>query len=163
MESIVKKLQAAEIKRRSVCIPKDKQHLFPGIGESLTLEDELTGSMHEVIIGSQYRIRMPGWYEEHNGVQAGDTITLRQKNGTMSVNIEPKRMTKAAHMFERRGAKLSILEGRVLDLIIEAFAEIENGGIIAKVLVDQNGIVVEWGDHIKSTEITLGNTRVGIQ
>ena len=86
---------------------------------------------------------------------------MQQKNGTMSVDIEPKRMAKASHMFERRGAKLSILEGRVLDLIIEAFAEIENGGIIAKVRVDQNGIVVEWGDHIKSTEITLGNTRVG--
>ena len=40
METIVKKLQAAEIKRRSVCIPKDKRHLFPGIGEKFTLKDE---------------------------------------------------------------------------------------------------------------------------
>jgi len=162
METIVKKLQEAEIKRRSVCIPKDKQHLFPGIGEKLTLRDELTGSMHEAIVGSQYRVRMQRWYEEHNGVQAGDTITLRQKNGTMSVNIEPKRMTKSVHMFERRGGRLSIFEGRVLDLIIEAFAEIENNGIAAKVRVAQNGITVEWGDHIKSTEITLGNTKVSI-
>ena len=162
MEIIVKKLQAAEIKRRSVCIPKDKQHLFPGIGEKFTLKDELTGSMHEAIVGSQYRVTMSSWYEEHNGVQAGDTITIRQKNGTMSVNIEPKRMAKSVHMFARQRGKLSILEGRVLDLIIEAFAEIENGGIIAKVRVDQNGIVVEWGNHVESTEITLGNTRVGI-
>ena len=162
METIVKKLQAAEVKRRSICIPKDKQHLFPGIGEKLTLKDELTSSMHEAIVGSQYRVRVPSWYEEHNGVQAGDMITLRQKNGTMSVNIESKRMTKSVHMFERRGGKLSILEGRVLDLIIEAFAKIENGGITAKVRVDQNGIVVEWGDQIKTTEITLGNTKVGI-
>ena len=162
MEMIVKKLQAAEIKRRSICIPKDKQLLFPGIGEKLILNDELTGSIHETIIGSQYRIRMPSWYEEHNGVQAGDTITLRQDNGTLSVNIEPKRMTKSAYMFERRGGRLSIFEGRVLDLIVEAFAEIENNGIAAKVRVTQNGITVEWGDHIKSTEITLGNTKVSI-
>jgi hypothetical protein len=105
---------------------------------------------------------MPSWYEEHNGVQAGDMVTLRQKNGTMSVNIESKRMIKSVHMFERRGGKLSILEGRVLDLIIEAFAKIENGGITAKVRVDQNGIIVEWGDQIKTTEITLGNTKVRI-
>jgi len=118
--------------------------------------------MHETIAGSQYRVRMPSWYEEHNGVQAGDTITLRQKNGTMSANIEPKRMTKSVHMFERRGGRLSIFEGRVLDLIIEAFAEIENNGIAAKVRVAQNGITVEWGDHIKSTEITLANTKVSI-
>lgn len=160
METIVKKLQAAEIKRRSVCIPKDKQHLFPGIGEKLTLKDELTGSLYEAIVGSQYRIRMPSWYEEHNGVQAGDIITFRYDDGKISVNIEPKRMTKSVNVFERRGGRLSIFEGRVLDLIIEAFAEIENNGIVAKVRVAQNGITVEWGDHIKSTEITLGNTKV---
>jgi len=160
MEAIVKILQPAEIKSRRVCIPRDKQHLFPGIGEKLTLKDEQTGSVHEVVVGSQYRIRMPSWYEEHNGIQAGDTITFRQDNGSMSVSIEPKRMAKPTLMFERLGGKLSIFEGRVLDLIIEAFAEIENGGIAANVRVGQNGIIVEWGDHIKSTEITLGNTKV---
>jgi hypothetical protein len=162
METIVKILHTAEIKRRSVCVPKDKQHLLPGIGEKLILKDELTGSMHNTIVGSQYRIRMPSWYEEHGGVKAGDTITIQQKNGIMSVNIEPKGMVRSTHLFERRGGKLSILEGRVLDLIIEAFAEIENGGIPATVRVDHNGIQVEWGDHIKSTEITLGNTKVGL-
>lgn len=160
METMMKKLQPAEIKRRSVCIPKDKQHMFPGIGKKLTLKDELTGSMHEAIVGSQYRLRMPSWYEEHNGVQAGDTITLRQKNGTMSVDIEPKRMTKSVNVFERRGGRLSIFEGKVLDLIIEAFAEMESGGIAAKVKVTKNGIIVEWGDHIKTTEIILGNSKI---
>jgi hypothetical protein len=162
METIVKKLQPAEIKRRSVCIPKDKQHLLPGVGEKLTLKDELTGSIHDAIIGSQYRVRIPSWYEEHTGVQAGDTITFRCDNGTVRVDIEPKRMIKAINVFERRGGRLSIFEGRVLDLIIEAFAEIENGGIPAKVTVTQNGIIVEWGDDIKTTEITLGNTKVSI-
>ena len=159
METIVKKLQPAEMKRRSVCIPKDKQHLFPRIGEKLTFKDELTGSTHEAIVGSQYRMRMPSWYEEHNGVRAGDTITFRYDNGNVSVNIEPKRLTKPVNVFERIGGKPSIFEGRVLDLIIEAFAEIENGGIPAKVRIAQDGITVEWGDHIKITEIYLGNTK----
>jgi hypothetical protein len=67
METIVKELQAEEIKRRGVCISKDIHHLFPGIREKLTLTDELK-SISEVTAGSQYRIRMPSWYEEHNGV-----------------------------------------------------------------------------------------------
>lgn len=162
METIVKKLQPAEMKRRSVCIPKDKQYLLPGIGSKLTLKDGVTGSIHEAIIGSQYRIQIPSWYEEHSRVQAGDTITFRCDNSTIRVDIEPKRMIKAINKFERRGGRLSIFEGRVLDLIIEAFSEIENGGIPAKVTVTQNGITVVWGEDIKATEITLGDTKVSI-
>jgi hypothetical protein len=160
MEITTKKLRPAEIKRRSVCIPKNKQHLFPGIGRKLILKDDLTSSIHEAIVGSQYRLIIPSWYEEHDGVQAGDTITFHHENGNISINIEPKRMTKTANLFERQGGKLSIFEGRVLDLIIEAFAEIESGGIPAKVQVTQTGIVVEWGNHIKTTEIILGDTNV---
>ncbi len=143
MEIITKELKPAEIKRRSVCIPKDKQYLLPGIGKKLNIKDELTGSTHNAVVGSQYRIQIPSWYEEHPGVHPGDKITFHYDNGAVRIDVEPKRTINALNKFERRKGKLSIFEGKVLDLIIEAFAEIEKGGIPAKVTVNQNGINVE--------------------
>ncbi len=162
MEDFTKELQWAEIRRRNVCIPKGKQHLFPKIGQKLTAKDEQTGSLHEVAVGSQCRLIMPSWYGEHKGIRAGDMITFRRDNGSMSIGITPRKATNAAYMFERRSGKLSIMEGKVFDLIIDALAEIEEGGIPAVVRVGQNGISIEWGESIKSTEITLGATKVSL-
>ena len=162
MEILRKELHGAEIRRHCVCVPKEKQHLFPKIGEKLAVTDKETGSVHDAVMLSQYRLGMPSWYAENKGIQAGDTIVFRQDNGNVSVSIEPKRRSNSANLFERRAGKLSVFEGRVLDLIITAFADIEDGGIAARVTVGDTGITVEWGDHIKTTEIILRNTRVTV-
>ncbi len=162
METITKKLQGAEVKRRCVCIPKDRQHLFPKPGAKLAVKDEQTGSVHEVVVGSQCRIRMPSWYDEHNGIQPGDTLVLRLDKGGMNATIVTKETTNPARIFERRNGKLSIFEGKVLDLVIDAFAGIEDRGIPAIVHVGQNGISVKWGPHIKETEIILGSAKVSV-
>ena len=160
MEILRKELHPAEIKRRCVCVPKEKQPLFPKVGEKLDVKDNETASVHTVTVLSQYRLGMPSFYDEHKGIQAGDTIVFQLDNGGMSVSIEAKTTSKSVNPFERRPGKLSIFEGKVLDLIITALANIEDGGIEARVTVGDTGITVEWGDHIKSTEIILRGSKV---
>ncbi len=157
MEELTKALKWAEIKRRSVCVPKGKQRMFPKVGQKLTVKDEETGTVHEIVVGSQCRLIMPSWYGKHKGIREGDVIKIRRDNGSSSISIIRRKTTDP---FERKGGKLSIMEGRVFDLIIDALAEIEEGGVQAIVNVGQNGISIEWGKSIRSTEIILGATKV---
>ena len=80
----------------------------------------------------------------------------------MSMNIIGGAPVSPVNMFERREGKVSILEGKVLDLIVEALAGIEVGDYPATVQVGQNGVLIEWGPNIKETEITLGNVKVSM-
>ncbi len=162
MEEFTKELRPAEVKRHCVCIPKDKQYLFPSMGEKLTVRDEKKGSVYEVVVGSQCRLVMHAWYGDHPGIRAGDVIAFWQDDGSMSVMLTPKKVSNPVRMFERRKGRLSIFEGKVLDLVVQALADIEDGGIPAIVRVGETGISIEWGDHIKSTKIILGKTEVAV-
>ena len=162
IETLTKKLRTAEVKRRCVCLPKNKQHLFPKVGSKLSAKDEQTGSSFELIVGSQYRLQMPTWYDKHKEIKPGDMISFKLDNGLVSVNKVVNTTGSPINMFERRDGKVSILEGKVLDIIVEALAGIEVGDYPATVKVGQNGILIEWGPHIKETEITLGNVKVSL-
>jgi hypothetical protein len=162
MEEFTKELRPAEIKRHCVCIPKERQHLFPPVGGKLVLRDDKTGSTHEVAVGSQCRLVMHTWFTEHPEIRAGDTTTFSHDNGAMSLKLTSKRISRAAEMFERRKGGLSIFEGKVLDLVIQALADIEKGGIDAIVRVSATGISIEWGKHIRSTKIILGEAEVSL-
>ena len=162
METLTKTLRPAEVKRRCVCLPKNKQHMFPNVGSKLSAKDEQTGLSHEITVGSQYRLQMPTWYDNHKEIKPGDMITFKLDNGLMSVNKIASTPVSPVNMFERREGRVSILEGKVLDLIVEALAGIEVGDYPATVKVGQNGILIEWGPNIKETEITLGNVKVSL-
>lgn len=162
MEEFTKELRPAEVKRHCVCVPKERQHLFPPEGGKITAEDERTGSTHEVTVGSQCRSVMHSWFAKHPEIRAGDIITFRGNNGTVSLKLSERKISRAVEMFERKKGGLSIFEGKVLDLIIQALADIEKGGIDAIVRVSKTGISIEWGRHIKSTRIILGTSEVGL-
>ena len=162
METLTKKLQPAEVKRCCVCVPMNKRHMFPNVGNKLSVKDEKTGLSHEMIVGSQYRLQMPTWYDNHKEVKSGDTVLFKMDNGLLSINIIGGAPVSPVNMFERREGKVSILEGKVLDLIVEALAGIEVGDYPATVQVGQNGVLIEWGPNIKETEITLGNVKVSM-
>lgn len=158
MEGLTKELHLAEIKRHCICIPKDKQHLFLPVGGKIKARDENTGTSHEVTVGSQCRLGMNSWYAKHPEIRPGDTLSLQRDNGNLNLKLTTRKISRALEMFERKKGELSIFEGKVLDLIIEALADIENRGIDAIVKVTENGISIEWGKHIKSTKIILGTT-----
>lgn len=103
---------------------------------------------------------MNSWFAKHPEIRPGDTITLQRNNGALNLKLTTRKISHPAEMFERKKGGLSIFEGKVLDLIIEALADIENRGIDAIVKVTDNGISIEWGKHIKSTKIILGTTEV---
>ena len=71
MEILRKELKPAEVKRRCICVPKEKHSLFPQIGGKLQVTDESTQSIHNVIIGSQCRLSLSSWYQQHQEACAG--------------------------------------------------------------------------------------------
>lgn len=95
MELFRKELQPAEVKRRCVCVPRDKWHLFPKVGETVIIQDARDGSIYEVIVGSQYRLGMASWYRQHSEIGPGDEIVFRKENGNVRVDaarlIKPKK------------------------------------------------------------------------
>ena len=92
MEILRKQLRPAEVNRRCVCIPKQKWHLFPKVGQSLVILDSEAGCVYEVVVGSQYRLGMASWYREHDEVRPGDEIVFWKENGNMRVDVSrPKR------------------------------------------------------------------------
>ena len=161
MEEFTKELRPAEIKRHCVCIPKEKHHLFLPVGGKIAAQEEKSGLKHSIIVGSQCRLVMHSWFEKHPEICAGDAITFQRDNGVVNLKLTARKISRVAEMFERKKGSLSIFEGKVLDLVIQALADIEKGGIDAIVRVGKTGISVEWGKHIKSTKIILGTTEVG--
>lgn len=89
MDAMTKKLNRAEVKRHAVCVLKEKQPMFPAIGQTVKITDELTGSTYDVLVGTQYRLCMRRWYDEHKNVRPGDIITFRKQDGKMNVSVSP--------------------------------------------------------------------------
>lgn len=140
--------------------PKRPSIIFPAVGQKFTAQHEKTGTMYSITVGSQYRLLMHAWFAEHSEIRPGDTITFLKNNGTISLKLTAKDISQAVDMFARKKGGLSIFEGKVFDLVIQALADIENGGINAVVRVNETGISIEWGNNIKSTKIILGTTEV---
>ena len=159
MEDMTKKLNRAEVRRHAVCVPKEKQAMFPAIGQTVTITDEQSGSSYDVLVGTQYRLCMRGWYDEHKNVRPGDVIVFRKQDGKMNVTVSPSDGRDPVRGSSPHGIDSSRIRRQVLDIAMEVLTGIEDGTIKARVVMKGNSFSVEWGDGITESEVVIGQGR----
>jgi len=162
MDAMTKELNRAEIKRHAVCVPKEKQPMFPAIGQTIKITDEQTGSTYDVLVGTQYRLCMRRWYDEHKNVRPGDVIAFRKQDGKMNVSVSPGEGSDPARGRSAHGIDSSSIRKQVLDIAMEVLTGIEDGTIRARIVMKENSFSVEWGDGITDSEVVIGQTRSNI-
>lgn len=162
MEIMTKKLNPAEVRRRAVCVPKEKQPMFPAIGQTLMITDEQSGSAYDVLVGTQYRLCMSRWYDDHKEARPGDEIVFRKQDGMMSVAVSPDDGRDPARGSSPQGIDSSGIRRQVLDIAMEVLTGIEDGTIKARVVMKDNSFSVEWGDGITESEVVIGQGRSSI-
>lgn len=133
-------------------MPKENQHLFPAVGQKITVEDKETCSIHDVIVGSQYRLAMSSWYSEHKEVRPGDTVVFERNNSHITVSVQKTgRQTAGTGTIDRSGIRKSIL-----DEAISILSKVEDESRPARICMGDKRFSVEWGEDIKETEIIIG-------
>ena len=158
METMIKLLNPAEVKRHSVCVPKEKQPMFPAIGQTVKISDEQTGSTYDILVGTQYRLCMRRWYDEHKNVRPGDVIVFRKQDGKMNVSVSPGDGRGPGKGRSAHGIDSSRIRKQVLDIAMEVLTGVEDGTIMARVIMKENSFSVEWGDGITDSEVVIGQT-----
>lgn len=87
MELFRKKIKPSELKRGCICVPKAKWHYFGMVGNTIAMKDAVDGSTCLVQVGSQYRLGMRNWYNQHSKVKSGDEIIFEQRDGTINIIV----------------------------------------------------------------------------
>ncbi len=159
MDTMIKELNPAEVKRHAVCVPKEKQPMFPAIGQTVKISDEQTGSTYDVLVGTQYRLCMRCWYDEHKNVRPGDEIIFQKHDGKMNVSVKPGEGSHLARGRRAHGVNSGHIRKQVLDIAMDILTGIEDGTIRARVVMCDNSFSVEWGEGITDSEVIIGKTR----
>lgn len=162
METMEKKLQPAEVKRHTFCIPKEKQSLFPGVGQKIAIVDEKTGFNYDVVVGSQYRLCLHEWFRDHPGIRAGDTVNLRKENGNFKVDLTTARVNNISLAVDAPKASVESLRKNFFDFMMTILSGIEKKDLPGRIKLSNRQILIEWGEGISESEIIFGADRCTI-
>lgn len=138
MVILSKKLGPGEIRWKGVVIPRKQKDLFPPPGMPFDLTDGQT--TYQVKVDSQYRIRLPDWFDNHPAVKAGDEIVFSKEDGTLRISLSDTKASRTISLKDLIGRETK--KGRIIDIqqtpkgtvaVVQCTAEIPLDQILSEV------------------------------